>query len=242
MSLSTRGETNAGWRFDTSGTQAYNREGKLDISRQSLAALAAKQPRFHFWLLTSLGVAVFATSFLSHDKRGLLYYDEPSALLAEDLNMMPQFASGGYGVGRGGGERGNPLRRTISRRGAAPGTALTSQTPGGAGGFAGEPTVAPATQNFGEAPVTTLTSGPSTSGTQLGLPGFSTGGFNPSPIVLVIVPSEPGPGPGPGDGGSDPVIPAVPEPASWLMMIIAVFALGTAIRHSHAERAQLAAC
>lgn len=218
------------------------------VSRQSLAALAAKQPKFHFWLLTSLGVVVFATSFLSHDKRGLLYYDEPTALLAQNLSMMPEYASGGYGVGRSGGERGRPLRRTIAPRGgAAPAAGLTSQSPAGsAGGLAGEQPVAPASSNLADLPATTLASGPAAGGTRLGLPGFGTGGFDSSPIGLVIVPGEVDPGPG--DGGSsggdtpDPVIPAVPEPASWLMMIIAVFALGTAIRRSHADRAHLAAC
>ncbi|RIV89774.1 hypothetical protein D2V17_05785, partial [Aurantiacibacter xanthus] len=99
----------------------------ITSGKQSLSALVAKQPKFHFWLLSSLGVVVFATSFLTHDKRGLLYYDEPSALLAGEMAMMPDYVTGGFGgrIATGpyrerGGERPNSLRRTIAPRGAVP--------------------------------------------------------------------------------------------------------------------------
>ncbi|MEN7538042.1 hypothetical protein [Aurantiacibacter flavus] len=217
-------------------------------SRHSLYAFAARQPKFHFWLLSSLGFVVLASSFLSHDKRGLLFYDEPTALLAEDLTMMPEFITGGFGNrlvgdGSGRGERPNSLRRTIGPRGAAPGLAgdTAGQTaPGGAVA----PAAAPAVPNFADATGPALASGPAAGGTPLGLPGFfgDGGGFGPTPIGFVPVPGSDGGGSGSSSGGDTPgpVVPAIPEPASWLMMIIAVFTLGSAIRRGNEDGAPLA--
>ncbi|RIV90334.1 PEP-CTERM sorting domain-containing protein [Aurantiacibacter xanthus] len=83
------------------------------------------------------------------------------------------------------------------------------------------------------------------------MPAFGTsGGFAPTPIGFVSTPTSSG---GSSSGGSSsggsssggtpgPVVPAVPEPASWLMMIIAVFTLGSAIRRGHANRETVATC
>ena len=236
---------------------------------QSLSTLVARQPKFHFWLMSSLGVVVLASSFLSHDKRGLLYYDEPTALLADDLAMMPEYITGGFGVrlatGRDGlGDRPNRLLRTIAPRGTEPTAA------GSAGGAPGAGN-APSTPNFIAPTGPALASGPAAGGSSPGLPAFgSSGGFAPTPIGFVPTPADgsssssggssggdggtSGGGTSGGDGGSTsggsssgggtpgPVVPAVPEPASWLMMIIAVFTLGSAIRRGSANRDALATC
>ena len=215
--------------------------------KQSLSALVAKQPKFHFWLLSSLGVVVFATSFLTHDKRGLLYYDEPSALLAGEMAMMPDYVTGGFGgrLATGpyrerGGERPNSLRRTIAPRGAVPPAAGLTGSPAAPVGA-----TAPATPNLADTTGPALASGPVGAGSP-GLPAFgSSGGFAPTPIGFVSTPTSSG---GSSSGGSSsggtpgPVVPAVPEPASWLMMIIAVFTLGSAIRRGHANREIVATC
>ena len=233
----------------------------MDIpGRQSLSALLARQPKFHFWLLSSLGVVVLASSFLSHDKRGLLYYDAPTALLADDLAMMPDYITGGFGgrlaTGRDGlGERPNRLLRTIAPRGTEPSAA------GAAGGAPAAPggAIAPSAPGFTGPVGPALASAPGTGGSSAGLPAFgSSGGFAPTPIGFVPAPtdggSSSGGGTSGGDGGSTsggsssgggtpgPVVPAVPEPASWLMMIIAVFTLGSAIRRGSADRETLATC
>ena len=227
----------------------------MDIpGRQSLSALLARQPKFHFWLLSSLGVVVLASSFLSHDKRGLLYYDEPTALLADDLAMMPDYITGGFGgrlaTGRDGlGERPNRLLRTIAPRGTEPSAA------GAAGGAPAAPggVIAPSAPGFTGPVGPALASAPGTGGSSAGLPAFgSSGGFAPTPIGFVPAPTDGGTSGGDGgstSGGSSsgggtpgPVVPAVPEPASWLMMIIAVFTLGSAIRRGSADRETLATC
>ncbi|WP_137680686.1 hypothetical protein [Aurantiacibacter suaedae] len=228
---------------------------------QSLSAFVARQPKFHFWLLSSLGVVVFASSFLSHDKRGLLYYDEPSALLADDLALMPEYVTGGFGSRLangpyGGGERPAGFRRAIGPR--DPGFAgAPSAAPGGAIAPAGTPVPA----SLAEGPGPALASGPATGGSPLGLPAFGDGGFAPTPIGFVPAgdggssggsssggggstsggTSSTSGGSSSGGGTPDPVVPAVPEPASWLMMIIAVFTLGSAIRRGHEDRAPVAA-
>tara|TARA_A100001391_G_scaffold188957_2_gene159963 strand:- start:36335 stop:37015 length:681 start_codon:yes stop_codon:yes gene_type:complete len=220
-------------------------------SRQSLTAFAARQPKFHFWLLSSLGVVVLASSFLSHDKRGLLYYDEPTALLAEDLALMPEYITGGFGgrLATGpsvGGERPNSLRRTIPPRGAVPQAAgLTGDTPAQAApAGAAAPFGLPATQDLTGPIGPALASGPASGTSSGGLPGFGSSGFAPTPIGFVPTTTSDGGsssgGSSSGGGTPDPVVPAVPEPASWLMMIIAVFTLGSAIRRGNLDRAPLA--
>lgn len=201
--------------------------------------LAARQPRFHFWLVVILGAALAASTFLSSNDRGLLLYDRPSAFAVQQPVIAQELFLTGFGSGvlRGSERRG--ARRAIPARGFPPSAGLSTPenigtNPGGSP--PGQPVSAftPPTGLPGGQADPFLT-GPANSAPVLSLPGAGSGTFGNTPLGLITTNTpivDPNDG-RPGDGGGipvDPVIPAIPEPDSWLMMIMAVFALGSMLR------------
>lgn len=203
------------------------------------AELAAMQPRFHFWLIVILGAALAASAFFSTNDRGLLLYDRPSAFAVQKPAIAPELLLTGFGAGVLHGNELRGARRAIPPRGLPPAAEMSAQedTGGILGGSSAGPPVSMFTPPAGplsEQPVR-LQISPARNATAVSLPGVGDGNFGSTPLGLIatttpIVDLSDG---NPGNGGgipADPIIPAIPEPASWLMMIMAVFALGLMLR------------
>ena len=212
-------------------------------SAPTASGMAAKEPGKQILLLLFLGLVVLGSSFLTTNKRGLLFY-ETEGFAANQANKIPEYLL------TGGGKlvylTGTPTRRGSSQRvarrlippqqpGQGPGTVIGPGPTGPSQNTPTGPTALP--------PVGTGIGNPIGGGDLpppgLGLPGNF--GLGPTPLTLVPVQPDTGGGGGGGTGGGDggtggggggdPVVPAIPEPSSWLMMIMAVFALGLMLRH-----------
>lgn len=232
-------------------------------SAPSIYELAVRQPRFQIGLIVLLGLAVFGTSFLTVNKRGLLLYDEPTAFAVDKAEIAPAIFLSGFGSGilrtpkRFGARRNIPGQRNFRRvvhnspvialpadaGSPAVGTGISSQVKAPSSGFV--PT----------GPGNNTGAGTSALPVALALPAFGGSGFGPSPIgIAANTPNNGGAGGGGGAGNgggsgggtgggggtTDPVIPAIPEPASWFMMIIAVFTLGSMLRRQGEEQPSFA--
>lgn len=191
--------------------------------------------RFQQRLLLIFGAVVLIGSAMENDRRGLLLWDAPEALTAslpaydeaassviDYTNSYPANLSFGTTPSR-------QLRRvrSVPGRQSAPAAAAIDSAPGIAGG-AGVPLVpaaaAPATSVAQAAPATAT---PNIATGQL--PPSSGPGFSPSPIgasqlipVVVVAP---------------PVVPAIPEPSSWILMILGIGILGEVLRRSRRRTA-----
>jgi hypothetical protein len=192
----------------------------------TVPAPARTQYRLYVRMVPALGLIAMISSFAEADRRGLLFDSGDFALLADSTALaMPNGTSGSsgmyFGVAQTGdlGARqrsigGRPASRIVSAPLLATNVAPAGPSAGvasplvedGAGpsqpipGLAGIPTANAATVTRNQ--------------------GASGPGFPDSPIGLIAVSTDtPG-----------PVVPAVPEPASWLLMIFGVGWLGLSLR------------
>lgn len=212
-------------------------------------ALVDRLGKLHGRMLVAFGLTLIAASLFESDRRGLLLYEEPTAFAAS----MPEYSAGRLTYGGWiATVRAPEPRRTTARRFIAgspdSGRERTVQPTGGGGA----PSFAPSGPDgaVGElgSPVT-LALMPTGAGPGGGGPFVPGVNFGPSPIGgIPLVPPGPGnpdPPGNPGDpvppgnpddpgSGTDPLVPAVPEPSGWILMILGVGLLGAALRRSAA--------
>ena len=193
--------------------------------------------RFQQRLLLIFGAVVLIGSAMENDRRGLLLWDAPEALTAslpaydeaassviDYTNSYPANLSFGTTPSR-------QLRRvrSVPGRQSAPAAAAIDSAPGiaGAAGAPLEPAAAAAAPVTDVAQATPATAAPNIATGQL--PPSSGPGFSPSPIgasqlipVVVVAP---------------PVVPAIPEPSSWILMILGIGILGEVLRRSRRRTA-----
>ena len=212
--------------------------------------LTRKDRFFPAFMVLGLAVILALVSFSEQDRRGLLRWDRPSAFAAGDVMQGPdsyeiaylgyaRSSPQSYGLVRKASAVGDPItgardpitgaRRSIPARGEPFGPAAAGAPPsqlapplalGGPAGSGGNSLVAPSAGN-GNSGLTPFTPG-------------NLGGIGATPPG-VIAPIATG-GPPPATGGeTPPVVPAVPEPAAWLLMILGVGVLAAALR-SNARR------
>lgn len=189
------------------------------------------QRRFTKFLLGGIGVMAIAIAFGQHDRRGLLLYDLPEAFAARELAEL----SSPIGLESGIGIRRIVRSRSLPRQIGRP---VAGQTPElGAGGGAGagptiglQPFILPSPEPLSASSVTSSGDEPGQPTLALTNAASPGTGISPTPLVVPaapgVVPIEPGVVP----TVPDPVVPAVPEPASWVLMIIGIGALGAAMR------------
>ena len=190
------------------------------------ASEPARSPfRLYARLLPALGVATLIGSFIEADQRGLLFRSDDMALLAQDSALaVPNQGMAMYLGGdevRGGSPRGrNFIGRPPGSR-LVPGNASTldeangvSPAPGGSRTIVDQP----AREQLASPTLASATTAPAAA-TSPGSGSFGPS-FPDSPIGLIAV----------GTNTPGPVVPAVPEPASWLLMILGVGWLGLSLR------------
>lgn len=189
---------------------------------------SGKSPyRLYTRMMPVLGVAAVIASFAEADQRGLLFRSSDTAFFAEDSALaVPNGGTTAY-ITNGADRPYGPRRRTIAARpGAQSGLSVipaTIEDPASAGGGASR--LIEAAPGGLERPVTLSAITPAGASTAVRSQPAPGPGFPESPIGLIAVnagnpdPSNPG-----------PVVPAVPEPASWLLMIIGVGWLGLSLR------------
>ena len=214
------------------------------MASQPSGQLPHYQRHFAAYVVGSLLVLLLVASFFENDRRGLLFTNLPEAFAANEFDESGQSYRITFGT-----LPGNYFgaRRSIPRRPGGVTASSLADTPTGSAvgvpgsGFAPDegltlPTFGSSEQSaVGEVPPSFVGNNP------IGLP--PTGGAVPP----IAVPGNPG-GETPGDPGTpsdpgtdnpgnpggetpvDPPVPAVPEPASWLMMIIGVAVLGQILR------------
>ena len=196
--------------------------------------LTRRERFFPVALVAGLAIVVAGLSFFEHDRRGMLRWDRPSIFAAGEIAGMPgsyEITYLGYSAGSG---RGSPLiggdepdrilRREIPRRADTTGLAPDTGAPSA---VAGVPAQSIAPQGGDAVPLAAAAS-PSSEGGTSGRVPFTPGGLGgagATPPGLIPTGANPAP----------PVIPAVPEPAAWLLMILGVGVLAGAMR-SHARR------
>ncbi len=214
------------------------------------SGMAAKEPGKQILLLLFLGLVVLGASFLTTNKRGLLFY-ETNGLAANKANKIPEHLLTG-GSGKLIYLTGNPTRRGSNPRIARRNIPPQQSSPGPGTVIGPGPSGPPQNSPTGPGTLPPVGGGISNpiGGGDLPPPGLGAPGsfgLGPTPLTLIPVagdgggggggdPGDPGNPGNPGDGGSgggggDPIVPAIPEPSSWLMMIMAVFALGLMLRH-----------
>lgn len=188
------------------------------------------QRHFSKFALGGLGSLALLVSFAEHDRRGLLMFELPEAFAVESIpgqefvGMLPMTFPVSYIPGQQ--QRG--AARAIPPRGSAGGALVDTGPTAVAGGGAGigplqvEPGPDEPTQQAAALPTT---SPAATRGTG-SLGDIPNASFGNSPISAIVLDNPDVPG----DGGGDPVVPAVPEPASWLLMLLGIGALGGAMR------------
>lgn len=179
--------------------------------------------RLYTRMMPVLGVAAVIASFAEADQRGLLFKASDSAFFVEDAALAVPNGGTTLYLANQNRPRSGPRLRNISGRpapriGSAPilGTADDVTGPGGG-----------ASRVIGDGPASlqqptaiAATAPPGTGTTTTRNPSSPGPGFPDSPIGLIAVnTSNPG-----------PVVPAVPEPASWLLMILGVGWLGLTLR------------
>ena len=223
------------------------------------SGLTRRDRFFPAMMVLGLAVAAGIASFSESDRRGLLRWDRPAAFAASETNQPNSYdivylgysrssAIGSFPGRRTTAESGPGVgaRRIIPRRGddlgdtlgtGAPSTAIASPLAGnGPVGPGSGQSVIPALQPSGNNPAALTPFAPG-----------NLGGIGATPPGLIAAPGAGTPPPATGDGtpppstgdgtpprgtgdGTPPVVPAVPEPAAWLLMILGVGMLASALR------------
>ena len=212
--------------------------------------LSSRDRHFSKYVLGGLALFALIVSLSEQDRRALFLSDLPEAFAVSELQSQatPRYPIV-WGDSMTGALRG---QRPAIRSSATPVGVVASPaepTSPGVGGFSG-PTEQPQLATGSDSLPATAPALPSGGSPSLGsIPSFG-GGTGPIAGVIPGTPVTPGPtdpgtpaDPGtptdpatpvtPPGPGTDPVVPAVPEPASWLLMLIGVGALGAALRRRH---------
>lgn len=214
-------------------------------SSASDPTIPSEQSKLLMRLLGVFAISAVALSFLEADRRGLLFDTDPVAFSVSEgaialtgpsvirfghmqsKGKEPRFRS----VGRG------PASRLIPGRGARIGQSGSGGSDQRVGGAPPDPALIPSPPQGSPGQPSSPTGGLPNAGLlsapRLGqsVPGT---GFAPSPIGFVPGPSanQPPVTPPPGtiNPDPDPVVPAIPEPASWLLMILGLGWIGIYLR------------
>ncbi|AKH42804.1 hypothetical protein FHS61_000577 [Altererythrobacter atlanticus] len=192
---------------------------------------------FSAYLLGGLGALTLLTSFFDVDHRGMLFADGQVFAFADEIDQAGVYSYPViWGAGRGGPVDERGARRLIPARGgqAGPLTGTGSPDGTGGGGGAGPVTLADAGTALVPGGLNTPDAGNAGGGNggRGGFPGFNSS--ISSPVGGFVI--TPGDGDGGTDGGDNGVVPSVPEPASWLLMILGIGALGIALRRQAAQK------
>lgn len=208
-----------------------------------------------------LAIAFTAGSFVHQDERGILFLDDGSTnatpevfAIAQDGTSTLVYANAGYSAPvRTNSRRAriSAQERTPSSRFLGSGPSLpdggNSDSPQGAGGFGApsQPNNLVPAPNLPNAGANQFTSTPGAGGSGGGLQPIAPINSNGGPIGGFLTPASQDPEtPGPGDPNAPLTpanpdvgpVPAVPEPASWLLMILGVAALGGALRYQNRRK------
>lgn len=186
------------------------------------APLKLSRGHRHFTLLLfSAGAFVLAFgSLIETDRRGLLGWERPAAFAAGKVTpLTASYDNIYFGPGQAGriADRGG---RRAARLIPSGGGSSAIGTPAGAA--AQSAFVAPLLPNDGSAPTgpggasASVNSNPPASGGTTPFTPSTLGGGGGSPPGVIVV--------------DNPPVPAVPEPAAWLLMILGVGILATALR------------
>ncbi len=216
----------------------------------------AEQSKMLLRMLAVFAVASVGLSFLEADRRGLLFDADPFAFSVSEGALAltgPSVIRFGNARRGGAGPRYRSFGRGPARR-LIPGQGSGTDQPGTVSPGSGPPAGALAS-NTGSSFPSPLTNtrpapfvpGQSTANFPLAptsgqsIPGS---GFAPSPIGFVAGGTDPSaPPPSPPvtvDPDPGPVVPAIPEPASWLLMIIGLGWMGLYLRRQHPRLARCA--
>lgn len=190
------------------------------MAETDLLTLARGHRHFALLLFSAGAVLLTFVSLIETDRRGLLRWDRPTVFAEGSVTPLPAsydiIYRGPVRERRLADQGGRRAARLIPRRDSTSGIG----TPTGAG--AQSASVEPLFANAGSAG-TGLTGTNAPDGTNSSAPGGSTpftpstfggGGGTPPGVVLV----------------DNPPVPAVPEPAAWLLMILGVGILATSLR------------
>lgn len=204
--------------------------------------LADSQRRFWMYALGGLAGLALLASFLEQDRRALLLSDMPEAFAVSEIGTSAdEFGSTGrYPVVWG--DRSSRPNGAASRRIGGRSAGALPVEPGPQTSFVAAPASGREPDSAALASVTLpefSASGQETGAPPLALAAVSPGNLVSGPIGAIPIVQTPGPGPGPAPtpGPADPdppVVPAIPEPASWLLMIIGVALLGASLRSKRA--------
>jgi len=208
-----------------------------------------------------LALAFAAGSFVHQDERGILFLDDGSTnatpevfAIAQDGTSTLVYANAGYSAplrDNSRTARTSPQERTPSSRFLGPGPSLPgggNNAPQGGGGI-GAPAqpnsngLVPA-PNFPNAGANQFANAPGAGGSGGGLQPIAPINSGGGPFGGLTPVSQDPETPGPNDPNAPltPVnpdagpVPAVPEPASWLLMILGVAALGGALRYQNKRK------
>lgn len=204
------------------------------------------QRQFTGLLLGGIAVMAMAIAFGQHDRRGLLLYDQPEAFAANELAELSSPAGLAQGVAVSRVLSSGTLPRQV-RRSRISG-AVQPPAFGADGGAVAGPTSALEPLGLSNSEPSLASAGTST-GQGLSQPGLALTnlaapgtGISPTPLVVPaaapgVVPIDPGIVP----NVPDSVVPAVPEPASWILMIIGIGVLGAVMRQRRHHFGQLVA-
>lgn len=191
---------------------------------------AKKQYQLYVRMLGGLGAVAVLFSFVEADQRGLLFAQDDFAFVADDVALaVPNGSTGqlfAFAPGSGRVLRQRDTRRSVRNplSNGILGSPVNPDTSPAGGGAARLIEAAPDSRASvlpvaGQPGIVTLAN------SLLGSSGPSID-FPDSPLALIPVANQPG-----------PVVPAVPEPASWLLMIIGVGWLGIFLRRREQQGA-----
>ena len=203
----------------------------------AMAASLTIQKRDRFFTLAAfvaLGLAFTIASFLENDRRGLLKWDRPTAFAAGELQLPVRYPVTYLGFGdrnrqgsgrtvrmnEGGARRAIPRRIASANDLNSPFNVSDSSPP------ISTSDLARPNSSSGDLLSEQLSLEPARPNrTPFTSSGFGGGSLPPGFVVVA-----------PGSGGTPnppPVVPAVPEPAAWLLMILGIGLLASLIRREH---------
>ena len=188
--------------------------------------LSSRRRHFSKFVVSGIIGTALLSSFAEQDRRSLFFGDREEAFAVSEVGASNFDGGGPYSIYLA--DRTGDRRPTRSRRipralpTGLPGDGAFNPISVGVGGSdPGASADALQLASVDTPAVLVPSAGPSGSNGNFGSPiGQASGPVGD----LVIVPTDPDPGP------VDPVVPAVPEPASWILMIIGVGLLGSTLR------------
>ncbi|MFZ5667767.1 MAG: PEP-CTERM sorting domain-containing protein [Pseudomonadota bacterium] len=187
----------------------------------NFSAQALRLNKFQQRTLIVFGVVAVLSSLPDSERRGLLVWNSPEALIADVGTDAPAGLGTGLAIL---GATGRPGRTGIPRGGIA----TIGQSPVGdpaTGGAPGGALALPQASPLAGPVPSAASNGSQASSATGGLPAGPGVGFSPAVVgATTLLATAP----------VTPQVPAIPEPSSWILMILGTGLLGAALRHSRA--------